>query len=232
MDKNTVSVASRLPVYLVASFYEKHIPTYAKGSLLDLGCGKVPLYQVYKDHVDDVTCVDWENTLHKNEYLDHVADLNQPIPLDDNSFDTIILSDVLEHIREPEKLWQEMNRVLRTGGTALINVPFYYWLHEKPFDYYRYTQFALQNFAEKNNFEILHLQPYGGAFEILVDILSKAILPKIKGGKRLVPRLQKSAWWFTNTSKGKKLRESTSANFPFGYEMVVRKMENNIKNTA
>ena len=224
MDKNAVSIASRLPVFLVSKFYEQHIPTYAKGSLLDLGCGKVPLYQVYKDRVSDITCVDWENTFHKNEFLDFVADLNESIPLKDESFDTIILSDVLEHIREPDKLWQEMNRVLKSGGVALINVPFYYWLHEKPFDYFRYTQFALQNFAEKNNFEILHLQPYGGAFEIVVDILSKAILPNIKAGKRLVPQLQKSAWWFSNTAKGKKLRDSTASNFPFGYGMIVKRI--------
>lgn len=223
MDIKEVSISSRLPVFLVAKFYEQNIPIYAKGNLLDLGCGKVPLYHVYKDYVTDVTCVDWENSLYKNGYLDHVSDLNDPIPLNDESFDTIILSDVLEHIREPDKLWREMNRVLRTGGTVLINVPFYYWLHEKPFDYYRYTQFALQSFAERNDFEIVQLKAFGGVFEILVDIICKAILPKIRGGKRLISSLQKSAWWFSKSSKGKKLQNSTSQNFPFGYAMIVRK---------
>ena len=45
------------------------------GYLLDLGCGKVPLYLIYKSHITDSICVDWGNSLHGNDYIDSECDL-------------------------------------------------------------------------------------------------------------------------------------------------------------
>ncbi|HRF81361.1 MAG TPA: methyltransferase domain-containing protein, partial [Flavobacteriales bacterium] len=77
------------------------------------------------------------------------------------SFDTIILSDVLEHIRKPEALVKEMYRILAPGGQVIMNVPFYYGLHEQPFDYYRYTQFALRAITEDAGFAVVELEAIG-----------------------------------------------------------------------
>ncbi|PKP45540.1 MAG: hypothetical protein CVT95_08515, partial [Bacteroidetes bacterium HGW-Bacteroidetes-12] len=106
-NKKDVTVSSRLFVDLVASFYQENIPLYVSGNLLDLGCGKVPLYEAYKNYTLDVTCVDWANTIHKNPFLDIETDINQPLPIESKIFDTVILSDVLEHIRKPEELIAE-----------------------------------------------------------------------------------------------------------------------------
>lgn len=190
MDENIVGIASRLPVYLVSKFYQENIPLYVKGELLDLGCGKVPLFEVYKDFISDNICLDWGNSLHKNEFLDIISDLNNPIPFSDNSFDTIILSDVLEHIKDPFFLWREMSRVLRKDGVILLNVPFFYWIHEKPYDYFRYTEFALRDFAAENRFEILDLKPLGGSFEIMADIFSKSFIPKFPFGRTFLGSFQ------------------------------------------
>ncbi|MBW6484016.1 MAG: hypothetical protein K0B10_13270 [Vicingaceae bacterium] len=69
-DKKDVTISSRLFVDLVASFYQENIPLYVSGNLLDLGCGKVPLYESYKNYILDNSCVDWQNTIHKNPFLD------------------------------------------------------------------------------------------------------------------------------------------------------------------
>lgn len=143
-DPAELAIHSRLIADITAKNYEHLLSKYAHGKLLDLGCGKVPLYAAYRDHVEENICVDWENSLHQNEFLDFNCDLTQNLKFNDGEFDTIILSDVLEHIPEPQRLWDEMARILAPDGVIIMNVPFFYFLHELPHDYYRYTEYALR----------------------------------------------------------------------------------------
>ena len=48
------------------------------------------------------------------------------ITFDDNSFDFIMCNHVLEHILNDRKAMRELYRVLKVGGTALLNVPIFY----------------------------------------------------------------------------------------------------------
>src|SRR5262249_12991201 len=57
-DTNEVAVGSRLMVDRVARCYDTNLREHAKGRLVDLGCGTVPLYRAYADLVTEVTCVD------------------------------------------------------------------------------------------------------------------------------------------------------------------------------
>ncbi len=219
-----VGIGSRLMADLIAQFYDTHLGRHAKGHLLDLGCGKVPFYEAYRAHVEDNTCVDWDNSLHKNIYLDLSADLNEPLPLEDRKFDTIILSDVLEHIREPRLLWREMNRVMADNGTLLLNVPFYYWLHELPHDYFRYTKYALAAMADESGFEVVKLEPLGGVPEILTDILSKILVGVPIIGKITAKAMQTSTGLFIKSGLGKKISRKTAKKFPFGYVLIAKKI--------
>ena len=124
------------------------IRAHARGRLLDMGCGYVPLYDAYRDLVSENICIDWQNTAHVNPYLDQMVDLTGALPFERGSFDTVLLTDVLEHIPEPTNLICEIARILRPGGKLILGVPFFYWLHEVPHDYYRYTEFALRRFCE------------------------------------------------------------------------------------
>lgn len=222
-DREEVGVGSRLAADLIAAFYDKSLPIHAKGKLLDLGCGKVPLFMAYENYVLDNICVDWENTPHKNEYLDLECDLTKNLPFDNEEFDTIILSDVLEHIPNPEHLWKEMSRILSVDGKLLMNVPFFYSLHEQPFDYYRYTEFVLQRFVESSGLSLIQLEPMGGSPEIFTDIIAKHIkfIPKI--GKYLAIIVQYTTLTFLKTSLGKRLSDKTSQAFPFGYFLIAEK---------
>lgn len=223
-NKNEVSIFSRVIADLVANFYFTYLGKYAKGKLLDLGCGHVPLYNAYKNFIEDNICIDWDNSYNKNIYLDYSADLNLKLPLNDNDFDTIILSDVLEHIKNPFSLWEEMNRVLKQDGTLLMNVPFYYALHEEPYDYFRYTKHSLKSMAEDNGFHVLYLEPIGGIPEILADIISKSLSQIPLFGNVLALVIQQLTWIFINTKIGKKISNVSSHKFPFGYTMIARKV--------
>jgi len=48
------------------------------------------------------------------------------LPFNENEFDTVILSDVLEHLPTPENIINEIYRVLAKNGKLLLNVPFLY----------------------------------------------------------------------------------------------------------
>jgi SAM-dependent methyltransferase len=209
---------------LVAGFYYENLRQHAKGKLLDLGCGKVPLFMAYKDYVADNICVDWENTLHKNEYQDFACDLTKALPFKDGEFDTVILSDVLEHIPQPERLWKEAARVLAIRGKIIMNVPFYYWIHEQPHDYYRYTEFALRRFVEISGMRVVQLNAIGGVPEILADVFSKNVLRLPKIGRLLAIVAQWLTSCFIATKFGKKTSEATGSTFPLGYFLIAEKL--------
>ena len=207
---------------LIAEMYEWAIPQFCKGSLLDLGCGHAPLYLRYREHVSEVTCVDWAESHHQNQLLDIVHDLNEPFPLPDNKFDSVICSDVLEHIFNPKNVWNETYRTLKPGGKMLLNVPFYYWLHEEPFDFHRYTKFALIRYAEDAGFTNVKLFAVGSKQHVLADILGRSAqrLPFSSFWVRLVHRLIAPAAKKTVANSF----ESVGLNrFPMLYFMVVQK---------
>lgn len=222
-DPREVSVASRLVTDVVARLYDRYIVDHCRGKLVDLGCGKVPLYQAYRDHVVEIVCVDKPGTPHGTAFIDYECDLSQRLPFRDGEFDTVILSDVLEHLAEPQHLFHEMARICVGGGKCLISVPFYYGLHEEPHDYYRYTEFALRRLAEGAGFNVVLIESSGGAPEIMADLLAKNVVTVPAVGKYLAIAVQAVTGFFISTSVGKKLSRRSGKRYPFSYFMVVEK---------
>jgi SAM-dependent methyltransferase len=223
-DIKEVGVSSRLMADIVATHYDLHLKQHVNGRLVDLGCGKVPLFAAYKNYISECICVDWANTVEKNIHLDRECNLNDPLPFVDAEFNTIVLSDVLEHLSKPESLWKEMSRILAPGGKLIMNVPFYYCLHAAPFDFFRYTEYALAYFAQSTGFRVLLLKPMGGVPEILTDILAKNanFIPGV--GKYLAMVIQKMCSLLLKTRFGKKISAKTSKTFPLGYFMIAEKI--------
>jgi len=208
----------------IAALYEKHLPTYARGRLIDLGCGMVPLFATYRDYVSEAVCVDWASAGQKNDYLDYEWDLSKTLPFGDGRFDTVVLSDVLEHIPTPEALWAEISRILKPGGIAFVNTPFFYWVHAEPHDYYRYTSFALTRFANQSGFNVLVLEAIGGSPEVLADLVAKHLIEIPLIGSAAAVAVQAVTRYMANTKLGKKLSNKSSLKFPFGYFMIARKV--------
>ncbi len=220
-DPRLVAVSSRLMVTCLIEHYEPAIRKYASGHLLDLGCGFVPFYEFYRHLVTAVTCVDWENSLHKNEFLDHFMDLNQPLMLESQSFDTVLLTDVLEHIYRPALLFSEVARVLRPAGKLIMGVPFLYGLHEEPFDYHRYTEFTLRQMCHDHGMEVLSLTPYGGAPEIVMDITGKCLAEaKLSRMTRMYSAL---CLRLVKLGIVRSLSRKTRSAFPLGYVLAAQK---------
>jgi SAM-dependent methyltransferase len=217
------SDASWLVTQLVAKAYERHLPVHARGRLIDLGCGAAPLYGAYRPLVSEITCVDWAGSTGGAQHLDIEHDLNEPLPLESARYDTVILSDVLEHIRKPEALLAEVARVLAPGGRLLLNVPFFYWLHEQPHDYFRYTEHALRVFVKQSGLELVLLDGLGGAPEVLADVVSKHLSQAPGFGKPLARALQRGVWSLAKVPAITRALAASSQRFPMAYFLVALK---------
>jgi len=218
-NAKNVFPGSLITIDILSKVYYDIIKSHVKGKLLDLGCGNVPLYEMYKDYIDDNTCVDWENSLHNNIHLDFEMDLNSKLNLDNMAYDTILLTDVIEHVLNVEILFSEISRILKPGGMLIIGVPFMYWLHEEPHDYQRLTSYKLQILCKRNKLNVVSLTPYGGPVEILCDITSKCLA----NWPFLVKSFNQIATLMLRLKIIKNFSQRNAEKFPLGYCLVAEK---------
>ena len=218
-SRREVPVTSRLMVDLVAAAYADAIATHATGRLADLGCGKAPLYGMYRDKASAVVCVDWPGSLHGALHVDTFADLNAPLALDADSYDTIIATDVIEHLHTPEALFASAARALKSGGKLIVGVPFLYWVHEAPHDFHRYTRFALEKLTTDASLTVVSLAPFAGAPEVIADLTTKTL-----SGRRGLARIAYATTRaLLSLGAVKKLSARTSETMPMGYILVAQK---------
>jgi len=101
----------------------KHVS--AESELLDLGAGAGIVEQMNFRGIARIVCgIDLDPRVLNNEYLDDAkVTCGESIPYDDDSFDVVFSDNVLEHLEEPERVFQEINRVLKPGGVFLFKTP-------------------------------------------------------------------------------------------------------------
>lgn len=156
-EKKTTSVLTNqlLADYIVDT------SCYMKGRLLDLGCGEKPYKLIYDEVCVSSIGVDVKTCKHEQRYVDVFASADN-IPFEDESFDTVLCTNVLEHVADMEKAFHEIARVLKKGGYVIIAIPFLYPVHESPYDYYRYTRHGIEYQLKKNKLVVERSMPWGG----------------------------------------------------------------------
>ncbi len=127
-----------------------------KGRVLNVGSGAVERYKLLSD-VTEYIRMDIE----KGQNVD-VVGRAEAIPFPDRSFDSIISTQVFEHVENPEQAAREFGRVLKKGGSVLVTVPQWNELHEEPHDYWRYTRYGLQSLFERHGFKLVSMDQRGG----------------------------------------------------------------------
>lgn len=130
----------------IMKFSEKY-----NGSLYDLGCGEMPYKSWLLGYADNYIGVDWGSSLHELK-ADILADLNEPLPIESEVADTVFSISVMEHLCNPQVFLDEAHRILKPGGSIVLQVPFMWQVHEAPHDYFRFTNYGLQYMFEKAGF--------------------------------------------------------------------------------
>jgi ubiquinone/menaquinone biosynthesis C-methylase UbiE len=140
---------------------------YLSGSLLDFGCGTKPYKNLFLN-VDSYIGVDYQikGREESQKTVDFFYD-GKTIPFKDQEFDSILSTEVLEHVFNIEEILSELNRVLKINGQAIITTPFMWEEHEMPYDFARYTPPALEYLYQKHGFEIIHKHKTGNQIEVI-----------------------------------------------------------------
>ena len=141
------------------------------GSILDLGGARGAPY---------LTCIQGEHTittlnLDTKDKPDIIHDLEKPLPMQNASYDHVLLVNVLEHIFEYRQLLEEAVRVTRLGGSVVVVVPFLFPIHPSPRDYWRFTKDALTKECERAGLTVAYVETLGsgvfGARFVMFDRL-------------------------------------------------------------
>ncbi len=128
---------------------------YAHGKLLDVGCGKEPYKSIFLPRVSQYLGIDKYGNVadYKMDFLD--------APIQKNSYDTILCTQVLEHTPNPQRFLNKIFRILKSNGILILTVPFTGSLHEEPNDYFRYTRYGLEYLLKLAGFKILSIRQEG-----------------------------------------------------------------------
>lgn len=157
--------------------YEALAEKFKKGNVLIIGAGdKIDWYnQIFKESIIITSDV------HLQFKPDFVLDSHQ-IPFCDESFDLVIAGQVLEHTFQPWVVANEIQRVAKTNGNILIEVPFNFPYHSPPYDFFRFTFTGLRSLFKEcgvSSFEV----PEGNASTIasfnsqfLIDLSSNRFI--------------------------------------------------------
>jgi SAM-dependent methyltransferase len=132
--------------------------------VLDAGAGTC-LYRPLFSHVQ-YESADFGQVDKRYGVQTYVCRLDK-IPVENERFDGVLMSQVLEHLEDPLRVLCEINRVLRSGSKLFVSAPLYYEEHEQPYDFYRYTQFGMRYLLKEAGFEVLQLDSVEGYFGTL-----------------------------------------------------------------
>lgn len=137
------------------------------GTLLDVGCGHKPYRSLIEQPPSQVNRyigldLEEDNLYQTDDCAPELTWDGKQIPLEADSVDCAIATEVLEHCPNPDQVLSEISRVLRPSGLFFMTAPFLWPLHTVPNDEYRYTPFSLKRHLANAGFKHVKISATGG----------------------------------------------------------------------
>ena len=141
-----------------------------QGRVLDIGGSKYNKRGSFRPPLKQVDRWEYLNSNPDTE-PDYCCDAAE-IPLDDNSIDTVVMTEVLEYLDRPEQVLSEISRILKVSGICIMSVPFLHPVHgDAEFDRQRWTAVQLGQACRKAGFTKIDINPMGSIWSVLHDFL-------------------------------------------------------------
>ncbi|SFO93719.1 class I SAM-dependent methyltransferase [Hydrogenimonas thermophila] len=175
------------------------------GKVLDVGGKKENKRGKFRPPLDKVDSWKYLN-IDKSTNPDYLCSADD-IPVEDESFDIVLLAEVLEHIENPIEVLKECKRVLKENGKIVITMPFLYSKHADPYDFQRWTDYKLENEMKKLGFKEIVIIPMGSIFAVIYDLLYVSLGMASKNrnalknrviNKLIMPLIAKIFMWLDN----------------------------------
>jgi ubiquinone/menaquinone biosynthesis C-methylase UbiE len=147
------------------------------GRMLDLGCGDGRLSaELHAGALTlaDVSEVALERARGRLPKATIVKlELDQPLPLDDSSFDLVLCAETIEHVRDVQLLLSEIRRLLRPAGTLALTTPANAGLMRPPDPLSPHLRFftrrSLRGLLDQMGFDLVELRRQSGTLLALAS---------------------------------------------------------------
>jgi SAM-dependent methyltransferase len=139
---------------------------FVKGHVLDVGCGHRPYEKSFFASATRYIGIDYLSDRSRPDVISSALAL----PFKPATFDTVVSTEVLEHVPNPATALDEMARVLKPGGHLVLSVPLYWPRHEVPYDFFRYPYDGLLHLIEESGFKLERLFNRGRSYAFLGQV--------------------------------------------------------------
>lgn len=184
---------------------EKYIEGRSIHSLVDMGCGDMPYFDLIKPHVKEYVGVDIEGNLKANFFVDLKTN---KVAIPDNYAELVWSIQVLEHVEDPAKYLEECYRILKPGEHLLLSTHGHWFYHPDPIDNWRWTCTGLVKQIEGAGFRVKEIKGMMGLLSMSLQLFQDACLlhfPFVKYWKHpfcfVMQRLIALSEFYTNLSK-------------------------------
>jgi len=154
-----------------------HTKHYVSGDTLDFGAGTAKYQHIIRPQANKYITFD----MVPGKNIDIVGDVLNP-PFDDKTFDTIISTQVLEHVEKPWIMVREIGRIIKSGGICITTAPFLVPYHADPYDFFRYTTEGMVSLFKNEGFEVVESGSYGKMFGVFSEMIHFSLFNPYKPG--------------------------------------------------
>jgi SAM-dependent methyltransferase len=193
LDSHHYIVLSLLYVWM-----KEHALPVAEGVMLDFGCGGQPYKSFFEGKITKYIGADVAAA--ENTTLDIEIVPNQPLPLLDESVDTVLSTQTLEHVFDVHFYLNECHRILKPNGVLILTAPMQWRHHEVPYDFLRFTRYGLIEYLSQHGFEIDNITPCGGVYALIGQIFLNHLAERKSQKKFIFRFINRLSLWLDKKS--------------------------------